>query len=97
MNVVGILHRELRAAREQRTVALNTAVFRINARLVLDTVLGEVVKSARPLAPDGMSPQLRARSAELCGPELRRKNHDENPIRVRHEITAALSGFGRNV
>ena len=34
----------------KRTAALNMAFFRINASLVLNTVLGQVVESARPLA-----------------------------------------------
>ncbi|MCY4060116.1 MAG: GAF domain-containing protein [Gammaproteobacteria bacterium] len=42
------MRRELRAARE-RNATLNAAILRINASLDLDTVLGEVVKSARVL------------------------------------------------
>ena len=48
MNGADDLRRELQAARE-RTAALSAAVLRTNASLDLDTVLGEVVESARAL------------------------------------------------
>ena len=48
MNVADDLRRELKAARE-RIAALSAAVLRANASLDLDTVLDEVVESARAL------------------------------------------------
>ncbi len=48
MNDADDMHRELQAARK-RFATLNSAILRINASLDLDTVLGEVVESARAL------------------------------------------------
>ena len=48
MNGTGDTRRELQAARE-RTAALSAAILRASASLDLDTVLGEVVESARAL------------------------------------------------
>ena len=48
MNDADDMRRELQAARK-RFATLNSAILRINASLDLDTVLGEVVESARAL------------------------------------------------